>query len=210
MLELPAAQAAGAVLTLVLILSTFAPSLAFRLARLRLPQLPTGAADLSEDIEPYPAPQLMAGAAIADAYLTWILIAAGGVATAGTVMLVRHGGAVAYWMVACVILTQLIRSRGLTSVWQRTSAIAPAVTGLAMMAGHFASHPDAQRRLLAFVTLLFLACALLACSLLIPGRRLLPHWGRIADVVEYLAAGGVMVALLALLDAYNWARALAG
>jgi type VII secretion integral membrane protein EccD len=209
-LGLAPAHAAGAMVTLVLILGTFAPSVAFRLARLRLPQLPTGAADLSEDIEPYPAGRLMAGAALADSYLTWLLVSAGTVSTAAVVILVRHGGGVAYGLVACVSAVLLIRSRGLTSAWQRASTLLPAVTGLAIMAIHFAAHPDQQRRLLALTALLSLAGILLAFSRLLPGRRLLPHWGRIADVVEYLVAGAVMLLLLALLDAYQWARALAG
>ncbi len=209
-LGLAPGETAGSIVGLVLVVSTFAPSTAFRLARLRLPRLPTGATDLAEDIEPYPAPQLMAGAALADTYLTWLLVAAGVVQAAGTLVLFRRGGATAYAMIGAVSLVLLIRSRGLTSAWQRGSTLLPAVTGLALMAVHFSADPEPRRRLLALTGLLFLAGIMLALSRAMPGRRILPHWGRIADVVEYLAAGAVMLLLLGLLDAFHWARALAG
>ncbi|GGM03876.1 type VII secretion integral membrane protein EccD [Dactylosporangium sucinum] len=209
-LGLTPVRAAGGVAALVLVLSTLTPSIAFRLARLRLPQLPTGAADLAEDIEPYPAQQLMAGAAVADAYLTAITVAVGAVVTVAAAVLVEHGGGVACGLVAAISAVLLIRARGLSSAWQRISALLPAVTGLTLMAVQFAANPDAMRRLLALTGLVFLAGSLLAVSRHLPGRRLLPYWGRIADVAEYLAAGVVMVLLLALFDAYQWARALAG
>lgn len=203
------AQAAGAVVTLALILSTFTPSVSFRLARLRLPQLPTGAADLSEDIEPYPAPELMAGAALADSFLTGLLLAVGAVCTAGTVLVLQRGG-IAYGMVAALAVVLLIRSRGVSSAWQRAAYLAPALTGLAMLAVHFADHPDPLHRLLALTGLVFLAGVLGAISLTLPSRRLLPYWGRLADIGEYLAAGALLVLLLGVLDAFQWARALAG
>jgi type VII secretion integral membrane protein EccD len=209
-LGLSAPQAAGTVVTVVLIAATFAPGMSFRLARLRLPQLPTGADDLAEDIEPYPASELMAGARAADTYLTCISLAVGMISAGGAVILARSGQTSALLMVATVSLVLMIRSRGLTSAWQRGSALVPAVLGPAAIVVHVGNRSDPSSRLTVVAGLLAVAGAILACSRAMPGRRLLPYWGRLVDFVEYVFAIALVVLLLAVLGAYQWARALAG
>ena len=130
MVGLEMAQAAGAVVTVAALLSTSAPPIAFRLARLRLPQLPTGASDLSEDIEPYPGPQLMAGAVLADTYLTWMSHRRRRHPDRGHRSPDPQGGGVAFGMTTALGVVLLIRSRGLTSAWQRVATLLPALTGL--------------------------------------------------------------------------------
>jgi ESX secretion system protein EccD len=210
LLRLDLAQAGAVVVTVVVIVSTSAPSLSFRLARLRVAQLPTGAADLSEDIEPYPAEQLMAGAALADAYLTWLVLAVSAVATAGAMVLVHRGGTVPYAFVGVLAAVLLLRSRGLTSGWQRLATLLPALAGLSTVVIRLGDHADPRRRLLTLVALLFVAGLMLSLSRLLPGRRLLPYWGRFADIAEYLCAAALLILLPILLHAFAWARALAG
>jgi type VII secretion integral membrane protein EccD len=207
---LSAVQAAGTVVTLVLIASTFAPGISFRLARLRLPQLPTGAADLADDIEPYPAPQIMAGAVAAETYLTWISAAVGVVCGAGVVIVGSDGRWPAMWLVIAVSLVLMVRSRGLTSVWQRASALAPALLGPAVVIMHLAGGSGPGDKLVVVTGLVGTAGFMLAFSRLMPGRRMLPYWGRLIDILEYVFAMAVVLLLLALYDAYQWARAMAG
>jgi len=209
-LDLSVTQAAGTVLTLVLMASIYAPSVAFRLARLRLPQLPTGAADLSEDIEPYPGPELLAGAIRADSYLTWLFVAVGTVCTACIPLLLSQDDARARGLAAAVCFVFLIRSRGLTSGWQRASALVPALLGLALLVLHYGGHPDPDNRIVAVAAMVGTAATMLALSRAMPGRRLLPYWGRIADIVEYVFAIAMVLLLLWLFDVYQWARALNG
>jgi type VII secretion integral membrane protein EccD len=209
-LGLSAAQAAGTVVASVLIAGTFTPQISFRLARMRLPQLPTSAADLADDIEPYPAPQVMAGAVAADTYLTWLSIAVGVVCCAGVMVVVPDGRWSALGLVIAVSLVLTVRSRGMTSAWQRASALAPALLGWALVIVHLADRSDAQGRLVAVTGLIFTAGFMLAFSRIMPGRRLLPHWGRLVDIFEYVFAIAVVLLLLAIFDAYQWARAMAG
>jgi type VII secretion integral membrane protein EccD len=205
-----AAQAAGAVTVSMLMASTFAPSAAFRLARLRLPQLPTGAADLADDIEPYPGPRIVAGALLADTYLTWLSLAVGAVSTAGVVILAHDGSSAALWLTCATSLVLMIRSRSMTSSWQRGAVLLPSVLGSALVAVRLGDRPDPLARLVVITALLTLAGAMLAFSRTMPGRRLLPYWGRLVDVGEYLVAIAMVLMLLDLFGAYRWARALAG
>ncbi len=205
-----AAQAAGAATVLVLAASTFAPTVAFRLARLRLPQLPTSASDLSDDIEPYPGPQILAGAALADTYLTWLSLGAGAVATVGLVIVGRDPEPSARWLVGAVSLVLMTRSRSVTSTWQRGALLLPAVLGTVLVAIPLADQPAPLARLMAVMALLTVAGLFLALSHSMPGRRLLPHWGRLVDIGEYLAAAAMVLILFDLFGAYHWARALGG
>jgi type VII secretion integral membrane protein EccD len=207
---LTATQAAGTIVTLVLVMSTFAPGIAFRLARLRLPQMPTGAADLSDDIDPYPAPQIMAGAAAADTYLTWISIGVGVSAGGGMAVLARDNSWKAIALVAAVSLVLIVRSRGLGSAWQRASALVPAVLGPALFALYAGTGPDPGTRMLAVIGLVVIAGLMLVLSRAMPGRRMVPHWGRLVDFFEYVFAIAMVVLLLAIYDAYQWARSIAG
>jgi type VII secretion integral membrane protein EccD len=203
-------QAAGAVVTTALIASVFAPGISFRLARLRLPQLPTGSADLADDIEPYPAPELMAGAVAADTYLTWICASVGVVCAAGTVVVARaHGWDATTW-IGAVSLVLMVRSRGLTSGWQRAATLAPALLGPAALAVEVGNRADPLLRMAAMPGLLLAVGIMLACSRALPGRRLLPYWGRIVDAFEYVFAIAMVALLLELFGVYGWARAMAG
>jgi type VII secretion integral membrane protein EccD len=208
LLGLTDVQAATAVVVAALLASLFAPSLAFRLALLRLPQLPTGAADLSEDIEPYPAPRLISGAAVADTYLTWVLAAVGVICTAGIVTLVRAGGWLALCLALAVVGVFALRARSLTSGWQRGATLLPAVVGAALLVVDVAE--TGMGILGAATALAALAIGMVALARSLPGRRLLPHWGRVADIGEYVVAIGLIVLALHAFGVYEWARALSG
>ncbi|MFI0793263.1 type VII secretion integral membrane protein EccD [Micromonospora rubida] len=203
-------QAAAAGVAVALIATATAPSVAFRLALLRLPQLPTSATDLAEDIEPFPGTKLISGAVVADTYLTWLVAAAGAICTLGLTVLAPARGWAPAWFVIAVLGVLAIRSRGLSSGWQRAATLLPVLTGGSLLTIRLAGRSDTTASALSVIGLLVLAVALLAMSRALPGRRLLPYWGRIADFVEYVFAIGMVLALLAVFDAYQWARAIAG
>jgi type VII secretion integral membrane protein EccD len=209
-LGMSAAQVAGAVVTLALIASAFAPGVAFRLARMRLPQLPTGSADLADDIEPFPAQQVMAGAVAADTYLTWLTLAVGLVCLVGLPILALDHRWPATALVVSVSLVLIIRARGLTSAWQRAAVLVPAVVGLSVLAVSWGNHTEPATRTLLVPGLLMTAGILLAFSRTMPGRRLLPYWGRIADIFEYVFAIATVILLLVVFDAFTTMRAMAG
>ncbi|MBB5874190.1 type VII secretion integral membrane protein EccD [Allocatelliglobosispora scoriae] len=203
-------QAAASAVAGALVATAFAPSVAFRLALMRLPQLPTSAADLSEDIEPYAGPKLISGAVVADTYLTWMLVASGVVCLGGLAVLAEEPGWATTWFVVAVMGVLAIRSRGLGSGWQRAATVVPVLVGGSLLLIRLADGRGGPATAMTVLVLFGLVVASVGLARSLPGKRLLPYWGRIADIVEYLFALAMILLLLAVFDAYQWARALAG
>ncbi|GAB3146426.1 type VII secretion integral membrane protein EccD [Micromonospora sonneratiae] len=206
---LDAARATAIVLTLVLGLSVLAPNLSFRMARMRLPMLPTGAEDLSADITPYGGARVVTGARAADQYLNWIFLVLGAVCGTSVVILMRAGGWASTGLVGAASLVLLLRARALLSAWQRVGTLAASVLGLSLLVSSAAAG-DWPSRMLWLVVMILAAGGAVLLAHFMPGRRLLPYWGRAADIAEYLAAIAMLPLTLAVLDVYSWARALAG
>jgi len=205
-----AGPAAAVVAATALALSPLIPTVSFRLAKLRLPELPTGAADLSADVEPYAGGEVLAGASRLDGYVTALLGSVGVICTVALVLLARTDSGAAPWLVVAISVVLLIRSRGLRSAWQRMANIVPAVLGLALLTNTLAAGAGWPARAGLAAALLAVAALAVALADAMPGRRLLPHWGRIADISEYLAAIAVLPLTLAVLGVFGWARSLAG
>src|SRR5262249_6346520 len=125
-------------------------------------------------------------------------------------LLMRYDDNRARALAVVVSFSLLIRSRGLTSGWQRASALVPALLGLALFANHLGDQADPGYRILAVTVMVTTAAVLLASSRCLPGRRLLPYWGRSADIVEYVFAIAMLLLLFWVFDIYQWARGLAG
>jgi type VII secretion integral membrane protein EccD len=205
-----AAPAAAIVAASALALSPMIPTVSFRMARLRLPELPTGAADLSADIEPYPIDDVLAGAARLDGFVTALLGAVGAICAVALILLADAEGGAATWLVVAISGALLIRCRGLRSAWQRLANIVPALLGLALLTVHMAAAAEWPVRAGLAAGLLGAAGVAAGLAQVMPGRRLLPHWARVADIAEYAAAIAVLPLTLAVLGVFGWARALAG
>jgi type VII secretion integral membrane protein EccD len=205
------AQAAAVLLSAALLLGPSIPVLSFRLARLRTPALPTGADDLGEDIDPVPAGPLLNQVARTDLFMTALSTALGAICALCLVPLAAAPGwaPTALALVACTVL--LLRSRVLLSAWQRMAMIVPAVLGLLVLAFHCAQALSFQQRLAFEVgALLAFAACLLAASRALPGRRVLPYWGRAADLAETLTALGLIPLVFQVLGLYAYVRGLTG
>jgi type VII secretion integral membrane protein EccD len=202
---------AGSVLAVVAVTaSTPIPTLAFWLAKLRLPALPTGPEDLAADVEPYAVGQLLDRAAAADRYMTAMFAAGGVVTTAGLALLAPAGGPTQTALALAVCGVLLLRARSMASAWQRMSTLAPAVAGLSLLVVHYASGPAWLMRMCWLAIVLGAAGAAAALARVLPGRRLVPYWGRAGDIAEYVVAIAMVPLTLALLGVLGWARALTG
>jgi type VII secretion integral membrane protein EccD len=209
-LGMSSTQAGAAAVTVTLLATGSAPSVAFRLALMRLPQLPTSSADLSEDIDPYPSEKVISGAVVADGYLTWLLGAAGVVCTVGLAIVIPAGGWAATSFVVAAIGVLAIRSRSLSSGWQRLATLTPVLVAGCLLTVRLVGNAGGLSSTVTVLMLLGATVLAIALSRALPGRRILPYWGRIADFVEYLFALGLVVLLFAVFDAFTWARTLAG
>ncbi|MFF3371497.1 type VII secretion integral membrane protein EccD [Streptomyces sp. NPDC002680] len=204
-------ESAAVVLVVALVFNATVPMTSFRLADLRLPLLPTNSDELQQEIEPERAARLLDRAVVADQYMTALFTAVGLVSGAALLALApaTHWGAQTLYGAAC--LTLLLRSRVLAGAGQRIALLAPAALALAVgSVGLAAALPPELQPAGPVLVLTLLAGLLLTAAAVLPGRRLVPYWGRAAEIGELLTGLVMLPALLAVLDAYDWARALFG
>jgi type VII secretion integral membrane protein EccD len=202
----------AAVLMVVTTLATLVvPLLAFRLAGLRLPPLPTAPEHLQEELDPLPSEPVLAGAARADRAMSALY---GGLALPGAVAMVlagRGGGWAPSTLVGLVVVLLLLASRAMTSGWHRLAAWLPAATGAVTLAVTLAGAAPPLPRLVGVVVALpAMAAVLVLLARTLPDRRLTPYWGRIGDIAQTVTATAILPVFLAVLDVYGAARAIGG
>ncbi|MFE5301626.1 type VII secretion integral membrane protein EccD [Streptomyces sp. NPDC056632] len=201
------AEAAGVVLVAALVFNVTVPMTSFRMADLRMPPLPANVEELQEDVEPMHAQRLMDRAVVADHCMTALFTAVGLVCTAALLVLAPVDGWAATSLSAAACAALLLRSRVLVSARQRTALLVPGTLGLMVLSLSYAEGTTLAFRLVIVVTsLVVVACLCVLGARLLPGRRLLPYWGRAAEIAELLVGVAMLPLVLAVLDAYSWAR----
>ncbi|RKR86743.1 type VII secretion integral membrane protein EccD [Micromonospora pisi] len=210
-LDLTTGGAAAVVAVAATVLTVLVPMTAFRLARIYLAPLPTEPEHLQEDIDPEPSDVLLAQTAQADRYMTG-LYAGNAVATAvAMVLLALTGGWAAWTLVALITVVRLLAGRPMTSGWHRLALAGPALLGLGVMTLVAVADVSSLLRVVLVVTVLPVAGFLsFVIGRKLPNRRIMPYWGRIADVLQLLTTVAMLPILLAVLGAYGAARALGG
>ncbi|MER5936924.1 type VII secretion integral membrane protein EccD [Streptomyces sp. NPDC001928] len=201
-------EVAGVIALVAVILGAFVPSLSFRLSGLRMPPLPTNAQQLQEGIEPRSPSGVAARTALADDWMS-SLYAAVGVVCAGCLMvLARYPNLPAVILALALSLLLVLHGRGLGNAWQRLSLIVPGTLGplLLLIIDAASDEPD-QRPLLVAALLGVTAVAAIA-SWTVPGRRLVPYWGRAAEILHTLAAVSLLPLALWVLGVYGALRGL--
>ncbi|TYC11192.1 type VII secretion integral membrane protein EccD [Actinomadura syzygii] len=204
--RLDAPRSAAVVATVALTLAPVVPVTAFRLARMRLPILPRTPEELQQDLEPVASSTLLDRAAVADHYMIALSAAIGTVAAACMTLLPRQDGWEAAAMLPAICAALMLRSRVMSGAWTRLAVILPACFGLALYVvrwvGDRPAAAGAVLPLLVALTGLFLVGAER-----MPGKRLLPYWGRAADLAESAVSIALPLLMLAVLHGYGWARA---
>ncbi|MER6913308.1 type VII secretion integral membrane protein EccD [Streptomyces sp. NPDC000594] len=204
-------EAAAVVLVVALVLNATVPMTAFRLADLRLPLLPTTGEELQDQIEPVDADRVLTRAAVADDYMTALFVAVGVVCGASLAALEPADGWAPATLYGLGCATLLLRARALSGTGQRLALLIPAVLALMVSGTALAdSLPPVLRPAVAVPVLLVVTVLLLAAARVLPGRRLVPYWGRAAEICELLIGLAVLPVLLAVLGAYGWALDLFG
>ncbi len=207
---LSAEQSAAAVAVVVVLFGTFVPSVAFRLSGLRLPALPRNADELQEDIEPFEATGVLDRSRLADGYLTAFYLTFGA-ACAGALTLVAFGsGWPAIALAGSLSVLLLLHSRAIGSIPQRLAVLVPGAYGVTLLAVRLTLGQPTGGRLLTLAGLLALATVLLVVAWTVPGRRLLPYWGRAADLLHTLSAIALLPLSLLVVGVYHTLRAMNG
>ncbi|MFJ2008491.1 type VII secretion integral membrane protein EccD [Streptomyces chartreusis] len=187
-------ETAGSVAALAALIGIFIPIISFRLSGLRLPPLPTNAAQLQEGIDPLPARSILTRTAIADRYMTALYMAAGAVCAGCLTALSAGTGWQPYTLGAVLSFLLILHGRGMTSARQRLAVVLPGCYGglLLMVAGIW--QDGVAARSIVFVISAVVCAALIVAAWLVPGRRFVPYWGRAVDLLHSLTA----IALLPL------------
>ncbi|MBB4926031.1 type VII secretion integral membrane protein EccD [Kitasatospora kifunensis] len=192
------------------LIGSFVPSLAFRLSGLRLPMLPRNADELQENIEPFPAPAVLRRSLVADDYLMALYTAISAVCVVSLSLLTFTRGWAGPAQAGALSLLLLLHGRAIGSIRQRLSVLLPGVYGASLLIAKLAVQQSAGGRLLLLGGLLALGAALLVVAWTVPGRRLLPYWGRLADVLHTLSAVALLPLALLACGVYHTLRAMNG
>ncbi|GAB3625030.1 type VII secretion integral membrane protein EccD [Mariniluteicoccus endophyticus] len=199
-------------LAIVLAMTPLLPAIAFRMARVAMPNLPATAEGLMADRTPVQS-DIVERAVSADRFLGGFLVATGLSATLLSipVFMVAHGWAPVALLVA-VALALALRARTFTGRMQRFwLLLGGTLVGLMAIAKWeaYLQSPIFKAGLAAVVVLL--AVWLLAQYATTQWNRVLsPVWGRWGDILEWLAIMAIVPLVLAVLDVYSWAYGLAG
>ncbi|MGW6413945.1 type VII secretion integral membrane protein EccD [Streptomyces sp. NPDC055055] len=207
---LSASETAGALAVLVVAFGAFLPGFAFRLSGLRLPALPRRAEELQEDIEPYPAQEVVDRSAVADGYLTAFHVVTGVLCAACLTLMAPAPGWAPVALAAVLSLLLVLHVREVGSRWQRLALILPGVYGLVLLATGWALALGPTGRLGLLTGLVATAAALAVFSWTVPGRRLLPYWGRAADLLHSALALSLLPLALTEAGVFAWVRGLTG
>ena len=203
------AGAATLVLVVSLTSSVLAPRVAFRLARTQIPGPDDG--DGVPGNDPLPGREVVEQIRLADRCLTGLLFALGCVtALTGTVLVLVPDWAAGVLVVLAAAL-QIVRVRLLRGVVARLAVLVPGVhLGAVAVLRYTRELPPAAAVGLAAGVLLVAALGLLATAHRLAERVDLPHWGRAAEVLEWLAWAALQPVAAVLLGVYAWARGLGG
>jgi hypothetical protein len=189
-----ATGAAAIVLAVTLAVGAAVPLIASRFAGLRIPPLPTNPEEFQQGIDPEPSRVVLDRTARAHEHIGWLVL--------GTTP-----GISARVLAAVASLLLLLHGRELFGIRARLAVLLPGVTGLATVTVDLTLDLGAPTRPMIAVGLLVVAGLLLSVAHVLPGRRMLPHWGRIADLAHTGTAIAVIPLVLSAVGVYARARA---
>ncbi|MFG2652061.1 type VII secretion integral membrane protein EccD [Streptomyces sp. NPDC048436] len=183
---------------------------AFKLAGLRLPALPSTAGQLQEGIEPYAGDEVAARTELAGRWVTALFAATGAIAAAALVVLTQSPSLPEVLTTLVLSLLLLLHCRGLVHIGQRLTLAIPGVWGLLLLARAWAVDSDGDGRLVVFAVLFAAAAGLVVAAWTVPGRRVLPYWGRAAELTHTLFAVALLPLSLWVAGLFGWLRGLFG
>ena len=149
-------------------------------------------------------------AVLADGWMTSLYGAVGVVAWACLAVLARENDLPETVMAVVLSLLLLLHARGLGNVWQRLSLVVPGVAGLLALVVVSVPQASPGTRLVCAAGLLAATAGLAIASWTVPGRRLVPYWGRIGEVLHSALAISLLPLGLWVLGVYGALRSMNG
>ncbi|MEV8449462.1 type VII secretion integral membrane protein EccD [Streptomyces parvus] len=208
--SLDAAASVALVATVVVLAAGAVAPFAFKLAGMRMPALPSSAGQLQEGIDPYAGDEVAERTELAGRWVTALFAATGTIAAAALAVLAHHPELPETLTALALALLLLLHSRGLVHIGQRLTLAVPGILGLLLLARAWAVDSDADGRVIVFAVLLASAAALVTASWIVPGRRVLPYWGRAAELAHTGFAVALLPFALWVAGLFGWLRGLFG
>ena len=203
--EADAAVGAAAVGTVAFGVVPFLPMLAYRLARLPVPSLPTGPEDLKSDTETVNGARILALSDQAERFLTGLLWTVAVIVFGAEVVLALHGTLPSLLLCTVFALLLLLRARPLMGWQQRTGVLAMGSLGLGLVAAVvFCQNSGLIRLAVVPGVLLAMAAIALVYGLLVAGKRISPLWGRTLDIIEVFLIVAVVPLAAWVCGLYSW------
>ncbi|MFJ2095309.1 type VII secretion integral membrane protein EccD [Streptomyces sp. NPDC087901] len=203
-------QAASVVALAAVLFGGFVPSLSFRLAGMRMPPLPTNAQQLQEGIDPYPTNEIETRSILADGWMTAFYASVGLICVPCLAAMAFRPRLPEVCTMIALSLLLLLHSRGLGNIWQRLALTVAGAWGAALLLFGSAVDFSPGDRLILTAGLLGLTASIAIASWTVPGRRLVPYWGRAAEVLHSIAALSMLPLTLWSMGVYGALRGLNG
>ncbi|MFJ3672571.1 type VII secretion integral membrane protein EccD [Streptomyces sp. NPDC090106] len=208
--DVPVDKAACVVAACLVVIGGFVPAIAFRLAGLRMPPLPGNPRQLQEGIDPYHGADVATRTELASGWMIALYGSIGLVCAGCLAPLVRRPNLPEALIAVVLSLILLLHGRGMVNVWQRLVLVVPGAMGAALVLVGTGAHLAADERPVFVAGLLALTAVLAVVTWTVPGRRMLPYWGRAAELLQSTLAVSLLPLTLWAIGVFGDLRAISG
>lgn len=198
-------RVAAITMTVMAFLTTFLPSLSYRIAGIALPNLPVTTEGMLADETPVQS-DIVTRALLADRLLGAMLVATSATAAISSLLVIRQETIWAGGLVLAIGLAFLLRARAFVGLTQRLALLLGGATAVAvaLLALAWSRSETLLGIVVLFGAALVLTYAFAHYSAAIYARVLSPTWGRWGDIFEWLAIIAIVPMLLGVLDLYDY------
>jgi len=204
-----AAASAAVVAAVTFMVIPALPMAAFRMARLPVPSVPTGPADLKADRESVDGNRILALSGRADAYLTGFVTTVAVIETGAEVVAGFGGGVAGLALCGVLALVLMLRARPFSGRAQRVPLLAAGTVGLGVVAlAGFVTASPLLRLAAVLGGLIVAALAAVVFGFAVAGKRVSPVWARLLDAGEVILILGILPLALWVCGLYGWIRTI--
>ncbi|MEH1017353.1 type VII secretion integral membrane protein EccD [Micromonospora sp. CPCC 206060] len=204
------ASVAAVTCCVAVVASPALPMLALRLGRLPLPGVPTDVEAFRRDERPTLGPEVVGDTEAAERILSGLLCGLAVIVAGCAGILLYDGGRWAWALAGLAGVGLLLRTRAYIGLGQRAALLlagAGSVLGL-MARASLAGGPGTRLLFAGLLLVTGVVCA--AYAVRAAANTPSPYWGRLLDVVEFLALVSLVPVAGAVLDIYGAVRAWGG
>lgn len=198
-------RVAAITMVVMAFLTTFLPTISYRVAGIALPNLPITTEAMLADETPVQS-DIVNRALLADRLLGAFLVAASVTAFLSSLIVIRQGTLWSTLLVAVIGLAFLLRARAFVGLSQRLALLigGALIVGVAVLAVAWEQADSLLGVIAMFVGALLIAYVFAHYSASIYAKVLSPTWGRWGDIFEWLSIMAIIPALLGVLDLYSY------